>query len=60
VSDPKAIVDTRVRVPTDIYEQIKAAAVQERRSINAQMIVLFQEALAFRQRKPQDSAQKDD
>jgi hypothetical protein len=43
------IVDTRVRIPADVYDQIKILAQRETRSINAQMLVLFREALAARQ-----------
>ena len=41
----KSIVDTRVRIPTTLYERIKALAQQERRSINSQMLVLLERAV---------------
>lgn len=38
------IVDTRVRIPKTLYDQIKALAQAEERSINAQMVVLLRDA----------------
>lgn len=38
------IVDTRVRIPKALYEQIRALAQSEARSINSQMVVLLRDA----------------
>lgn len=51
-----AIVDTRVRVPADLYEQIKQLAEDETRSINGQMVALLREAV---ERRPPRKAKKD-
>lgn len=42
-------VRTNLRIPEELYERIKGLASAEHRSINAQMIVLLQEAAAARQ-----------
>lgn len=44
-----ADVRTNLRIPEELYEQIKQLAAKEYRSINAQMIALLQEALDNRQ-----------
>lgn len=44
-----ADVRTNLRLPAELYEQMKQLAAQERRSINAQMIILLQEAVEQRQ-----------
>lgn len=46
-----AEVRTNLRLPDEMYEQIKDVAGKDRRSINAQIVVLLQEALEERQRK---------
>jgi hypothetical protein len=47
---------TNLRLPEELYEQIKQLASKELRSINAQMVILLQEAVERRQRdkKPAD------
>ena len=45
-------VNTNVRgIPDELYETIKALAEQDLRSVNAELIVLLQEAVAHRQQK---------
>lgn len=45
-------VNTNVRgIPNDLYEEIKALAEKDMRSINVEIIVLLQEAVAQRQAK---------
>lgn len=39
------VVDTRVRIPRILYDQIKALAERERRSINSQMVVMLERAM---------------
>jgi hypothetical protein len=39
------IVDTRVRIPKKVYEQIKALAQREERSINTMMVILLRDAV---------------
>jgi hypothetical protein len=50
-------VDTRIRLPKSLYEQIKTLSEQERRSINAQMVVLLELAITKKidQRKCSDA-----
>lgn len=43
-------VKTGLRLPDELYEAIKKIAESDLRSINAQMVVLLQEAVAARQR----------
>jgi hypothetical protein len=38
-----------VRLPRELMDRVKAAAGSERRSVNAQMVVLIEDALAQRQ-----------
>jgi len=45
-----AEVRTNLRLPEDLYEQVKQLADKELRSINAQMVVLLQSAVAASQR----------
>ena len=42
---------TNLRIPAEVYERVKESAERDRRSINAQMVVLLQEALDARQPK---------
>jgi len=44
-----AEVRTNLRLPEELYSQIKHLAEQELRSINAEMIVLLQAAVAHKQ-----------
>jgi hypothetical protein len=46
-------VKTNLRLPEDLYDQVKRLAAVERRSVNAQMIVMLQEAVTARQAKQQ-------
>ncbi len=39
---------TNLRLPEELYERIKQLADQERRSYNAQMVVLLEEGFAYR------------
>lgn len=50
MGESKPIVDTRIRVPVALYETIKQLATEDTRSINAEMVVLLQEAVALRRR----------
>ena len=45
-----AEVRTNLRLPEELYEQIKQLADKELRSINAQMVILLQSAVAAQQR----------
>gem|GEM_PF-2707342 len=45
-----AEVRTNLRLPEALYEQVKQLADKELRSINAQMVVLLQSAVAASQR----------
>jgi hypothetical protein len=51
-------VRTNLRIPGELYEQIKALAAANLRSINNEMIVLLREALAARKGNEQKPAQK--
>ena len=42
---------TQLRIPADMYEQIKELAEKELRSANAQIVQLLKEALEARERK---------
>lgn len=44
-------VKTGLRIPDELYEAIKKIAEKDLRSINAQMVVLLQEAVAARQQR---------
>jgi len=55
-----ADVRTNLRIPEELYEQIKHLAAKEYRSINAQMIALLQEALEKRQGEQQHHEKHDD
>ncbi len=44
-------VRTNLRLPEELYEQIKQLAEKEMRSINAQMVVLLQTAVGSRQKQ---------
>lgn len=48
-------VDTRVRIPPELYEWIKAKAAQEGRSINNMMLRLFERARAAEASEPHQS-----
>lgn len=50
-------VRTNLRLPGDLYERIKQIAADERRSANAQMVVLLQEALLARQARKEQPRQ---
>ncbi len=39
---------TNLRLPEELYERIRQLAEQERRSINSQMVVMLEEAFAYR------------
>lgn len=47
----EAMVSTNLRIPKSLYEQIKDAAENDERSVNAEMIVLLREALYERARR---------
>ena len=47
-----AEVRTNLRLPEELYDQIKHLAEQERRSINGQMIVLLEAAVTQIQQAP--------
>lgn len=49
--DMATIVATNLRLPQDLYEQIKALAERDNISINAAMIVLLREAVYERSRR---------
>jgi len=55
-----AEVRTNLRLPEDLYEQVKQLADKELRSINAQMVVLLQSALAANQRIQRREAEQDE
>ncbi len=55
-----AEVRTNLRLPEDVYEQVKQLADKELRSINAQMVVLLQSALAANQRTQRREAEQDE
>ncbi len=55
-----ADVRTNLRIPDELYEQIKQLAAKEYRSINAQMIALLQEALEKRQGEQQQPEDQHD
>lgn len=55
-----ADVRTNLRIPEELYEQIKQLAAKELRSINAQMIALLQEAIEKRQGAQQRRADQPD
>jgi len=55
-----AEVRTNLRLPEDVYEQVKQLADKELRSINAQMVVLLQSALAANQRIQRREAEQDE
>lgn len=42
---------TNLRLPEELYEQIRVLASKELRSINSQMVVLLQEALEQREQQ---------
>ncbi len=44
-------VKTGLRIPEDLYEAIKKLSEKDLRSINAEMVILLQEAVAARMRK---------
>ena len=44
-------VKTGLRIPEELYESIKKLSEKDLRSINAQMIILLQEAVAARQQQ---------
>lgn len=48
------IVDTRVRIPKELYERIKALAVRDRRSINSEMVVLLERAVRSAERETEE------
>jgi hypothetical protein len=53
-------VKTNIRLPGELYTQIKELADRDLRSVNAQMIVLLREAVERRQlqrKAPNDTAQ---
>ncbi len=54
-----AEVRTNLRLPEELYEQIKQLADKELRSINAQMVVLLQSAVVAAQRAQRREAQED-
>lgn len=39
---------TNLRLPEELYERIRQLAEQERRSINSQMVIMLEEAFAYR------------
>ena len=46
--------NTMVRIPLDLYERVKQLAIQEDRSINAQIVVFLKDAVKrSRYKKPQ-------
>ena len=49
--DPDERVDTRMRIPRDLYKRIKALATAERRSINAEVIVLLEIAVKRKEKE---------
>ena len=53
-----AEVRTNLRLPEDLYEQVKQLADKELRSINAQMVVLLQSAVAASQRMQRREAKQ--
>ena len=53
-----AEVRTNLRLPEDLYEQVKQLADKELRSINAQMVVLLQSAVAASQRMQRREAEQ--
>ncbi len=53
-----AEVRTNLRLPEDLYEQVKQLADKELRSINAQMVVLLQSAVAASQRTQRREAEQ--
>ena len=55
-----AEVRTNLRLPEDLYEQVKQLADKELRSINAQMVVLLQSAVAANQRIQRREAEQDE
>ena len=55
-----AEVRTNLRLPEDLYEQVKQLADKELRSINAQMVVLLQSALAANHRIQRREAEQDE
>ncbi len=48
-------VRTNLRLPEELYEQIKQLADKEMRSINAQMVVLLQSAVGSRRKQREAS-----
>lgn len=47
-------VDTRMRLPRDLYERIRLLALSDRRSINAQVIVLLEMAVKLKESKKEE------
>lgn len=45
MSNEKEMTAVSVRLPTDLYNRIKASAAQDQRSISRQIIVLIQTAM---------------
>ena len=41
-------VKTNIRIPAELYEQVKELAVEDLRSINAEIVALVREAVAAR------------
>ncbi len=55
-----ADIRTNLRLPEELYAQIKQLAARDLRSVNAQMIALLQEAIAHRQQELQRQEQRPD
>lgn len=47
-----ADVRTNLRLPEELYERIRRLAEHERRSINAQMVVLLEDGFAYQEQVP--------
>lgn len=52
-------VDTRMRIPKPLYDRVKDLAQREHRSINAQVIVLLEEAIQQRDQRPGSKSETD-
>lgn len=50
---------TNLRLPEGLYERIRQLAERERRSINSQMVVMLEEAFAYRLLVAKDFPKKD-